>query len=195
MGSPLGWLRKNLDDFPHQPFLIPDSERVAQYRERLAQGGPALTVGICWRSMMLDVKRAKYFSALDSWGAVLKTPGVRFVNLQYGDCSEELKRAEALHGIKIDVIEGLNLKDDIDGAAAASAAVDLVISAPTAAAAVAAAVGTEVWYLTAGRTWPQLGTDEYPWYRKAPVFAPEKFGDWTSLMPRVADALKARAAK
>jgi hypothetical protein len=56
-------------------------------------------------------------------------------------------------------------------------------------------VGTEVWYLTAGRTWPQLGTDEYPWYRKAPVFAPEKFGDWTSLMPRVADALKARAAK
>ena len=54
------------------------------------------------------------------------------------------------------------------------AALDLVLSAPTAAAATAASVGAEVWFLTAGRTWPQLGTDEYPWYAKTQgVFAGE----------------------
>ncbi len=76
---------------------------------------------------------------------------------------------------------------DIDGGAALSAALDLVISAPTAAAAPAA--GTEVWFLTAGRTWPQLGTDTYPWYRETRVFSPEKFGDWKSVMPEISNAL------
>ncbi len=139
--------------------------------------------------MMLGAKRAKYYSALDAWGPILKVRGVTFVNLQYGDCADELARAAERHGVEIKVIDGLDLKNDIDGAAALSAALDLVVSAPTAAAATAASVGAEVWFLTAGRTWPQLGTDEYPWYRKSRVFSPEKFGDWNELIPRVGSAL------
>ena len=88
------------------------------------------------------------------------------------------------YGVTIHQIEGLDLQDDIDGAAALSAALDLVLSAPTAAAATAASVGAEVWFLTAGRTWPQLGTDEYPWYARHRVLSPEKFGDWAALMPQ-----------
>ncbi len=192
MGTPLGWLRTQITDFRHEAFLQPDPQRIQQFRDELS--GPELKVGICWRSMMIDPKRAKYYSALDCWGPVLKTPGVHFVNLQYGDCAEELKRAEEQHGVKIKTIDGLDLKDDLDGAAALSAAVDLVISAPTASAAAAGAVGTETWFLTAGRTWPQLGTDEFPWYRKSRAFTPEKFGDWTGLMPAVAEALQNRKA-
>jgi hypothetical protein len=195
MGTPLCVLRKRLEDFPHQAFLTPDPERVAKFRELLQAGGSGPTVGICWRSMMLDVKRAKYYSALDMWGPILKTPGVRFVNLQYGTCEDELARARELHGVDVQVIDGLDLTNDIDGAAALSAALDLVISAPTAAAACAASVGTEVWFLTAGRTWPQLGTDEYPWYRKSHVFSPEKFGDWNELIPRIGERLAAFASR
>jgi hypothetical protein len=139
--------------------------------------------------MKMDVKRKKYYSALDIWGPILKTPGVTFVNVQYGDCADELKHASDLHGVKINVIEDLDLKNDIDGAAALSAALDLVISAPTAAAATSGAVGTETWFLTAGRTWPQLGTDEFPWYAKSAVISPDKFGDWEALMPKAAAKL------
>ncbi|HEY5338959.1 MAG TPA: tetratricopeptide repeat protein [Rhizomicrobium sp.] len=190
MGSALQHLRTKLDDFRHESFLSADPVRVADYRAQLEAIGPGPYVGICWRSMMIDGKRRKYYSALDDWGAVLKTPGVTFVNVQYGDCREELARAEERHGVKIHAIDGLDLKNDIDGAAALSAALDLVISAPTAAAAVAAGAGTEVWFLTAGRTWPQLGTDEYPWYRATRVFNPKKFGDWHSLMPTVSEQLR-----
>jgi hypothetical protein len=143
--------------------------------------------------MMLGAKRAKYFASVDAWGPVLQTPGVTFINLQYGDCGEEIARAEEKFGVKIHTMEGLDLRDDIDGAAALCAALDLVLSAPTAAAATAASVGTDVWFLTAGRTWPQLGTDEYPWYARTRVLSPEKFGDWASLMPRAAAELKAFA--
>src|SRR6185437_8900569 len=143
-------------------------------------------VGVCWRSMMMTGKRGKYYSALDEWGPILKIPGVTFVNVQYGDCAHELVRAQDMHGVKIHTIPGLDLKQDIEGAAALSVALDLVISAPTAAAATSGSVGTDTWFLTAGRTWPQLGTEEFPWYRATKVLSPEKFGDWASLMPKVA---------
>jgi hypothetical protein len=193
MGSALPHYRKRLSDFPHQAFLVPDPTRVALFREQLASL-PGKKVGVCWRSMMLGAKRAKYFSPLGGWAPLLKTPGLSFINLQYGDCAEEIAQAAEQHGIHLHRIEGLDLVNDIDGAACLSAALDLVLSAPTAAAATAASVGTEVWFVTAGRTWPQLGTDEYPWYAKTRVFSPPAFGDWSSLMPPVAEEL-ARFAK
>jgi tetratricopeptide (TPR) repeat protein len=196
MGTPLQFLRKRVEDFPAEPLLLkPNRKRKEEFRRRLGASRNGPFVGICWRSMMQDIKRQKYFSPLDAWGAVLKTQGVTFVNVQYGECREDLARASAQHGVDIVAFEDLDLKNDIEGAAALSAALDLVISAPTAAAAIAAATGTEVWFLTAGRTWPQLGTDRFPWYAKTRVLSPQKFGDWDELMPRAALTLEAFAQR
>jgi tetratricopeptide (TPR) repeat protein len=194
MGSALQHYRKQLADFPHQAFLTPDAARVETFRQALAKLGGGKKIGICWRSMMLGAKRAKYYSAIEAWEPILKTPGVQFVSLQYGDSAADIARVKDLFGIDIHVLDGLNLRDDIDGAAALSRAVDLVISAPTAAAATAASVGAKVWFLTAGRTWPQLGTEEYPWYADTKVHSPEKFGDWAQIMPAIAEKLAAFAA-
>ena len=86
------------------------------------QALPGKKVGICWRSMMLGAKRAKYYSPLEGWGPILKTPGVSFVNLQYGDCAEELARAQE-HVRRRPSIRSKAwiCSDDIDGAAALSA--------------------------------------------------------------------------
>lgn len=193
LGSALAHLRQSLDDFPGKAFLTPDPSRVAQFRAALA-ARPGLKVGICWRSMLINAQRRKYFSAIDAWRDILAVPGVSFVNLQYGDARAEIDRAKALFGVEIAELEGLDLKNDLDGAAALSAACDLMISAPTAAAALAGAVGTEVWFLTAGPVWPQLGTDHYPWYRASRVFSPATFGDWPEVLPRLAADLAERAA-
>jgi tetratricopeptide (TPR) repeat protein len=189
MGTPFRYLRKSLADFPRQAFLKADPERRAAYRARLEALGPGPYVGICWRSMVMGAKRGKYYSAIDAWGPVLKLPGVTFVNLQYGEVADELARAKETHGITIHNFADLNLKNDLDGAAALTDACDLVISAPTAAAALAGAVGQKTWFLVASRVWPQLGTEEYPWYRDSRVFACENFAAWDSLFPRVATAL------
>jgi tetratricopeptide (TPR) repeat protein len=195
MGSALQFYRKSLSDFRGEAFLAPDAAQVQKYHAELAKLGKGPYVGICWRSMMMALKRAKYYSPIEMWGPVLKTPGITFVNLQYGDSAADIASAKEAFGIDIHVIDELDLKNDIDGGAALSAALDLVISAPTSAAALSGAVGTETWILTAGRTWPQLGTDRYPWYRAAPVFSPRKFGDWNSLMPEVGAALAEFAAR
>jgi tetratricopeptide (TPR) repeat protein len=189
LGTPLVFFRKKVADFPREAFLVPDVARRTQYRQRLAAFGPGPVIGVCWRSMLINAKRKKYYGGIESWAPILTAAGATFVNLQYGDCREELERARQELGLTIHTLGDLDLKNDIDGAAALSAACDLVISAPTAAAALAGAVGTETWFLVAGRVWPQLGTDHYPWYGKSRVFAPLAFGDWDGLAIEVRGAL------
>jgi tetratricopeptide (TPR) repeat protein len=194
IGTPLHLFRKTVADFPREAFLKADAEKRARFRARLAEIGPGPYVGVCWRSMVMGAKRGKYYSAIDSWGPVLNTPGVTFVNLQYGDVAPELEHAREKFGIAIHHFEDVNLRNDLDGAAALTDACDLVISAPTAAAAMAGALGRETWFMAAGPVWPQLGTDHYPWYRSTRVFACKKFADWGTLMPEVARALDEFAA-
>ena len=190
IGTPLHVFRKSVSDFPGEAFLKADPEKSASFRARLHAAGPGPYVGICWRSMVMGAKRAKYYSLIDAWEPVLTVPGITFVNLQYGEVASELALAREKFGIDIVNFDDLNLKDDLDGAAALTDACDLAISAPTAVAAMAGALGRETWLLTASRVWPQLGTDHYPWYRDSRVFAPEKFAEWDTLMPRLADALR-----
>lgn len=195
MGSAIRHFRKTVADFPHQAFLTPDTERTQRFAHALrADGYDGPLVGICWRSMMLTQKRSKYYSSLEDWGPIFSTPGLRFVNLQYGTCEDELAAAEAQHGIKIHrpQIDGVkhDLTKDIDGNAALSAALDLVISAPTSVAATAAVVGTETWFLLSGNGWPQMGTREYPWYPKTRTFASQTFGEWNNTIATLAEELQ-----
>ncbi|HEX4105023.1 MAG TPA: tetratricopeptide repeat protein [Rhizomicrobium sp.] len=193
MGTALQYYRDDLAKFPHKAFLVPDETRVAEFRSRLA-ALPGKKVGICWRSMMTGAKRAKYFAGIENWGPVFATPGVSFVNIQYGDCAAEIRHAEEIFGITIHQIDGLDLKNDIDGSAALCAALNLVLSAPTAAAHTAASVGAKTWFLAAGQGWPQLGTAEYPWYPDTKVFWPEKQGNWEEVITRFAAELADFAA-
>ena len=98
MGSALQYYRKSLADFPRKPFLVPDPARVAEYKKQMATL-PGKKVGICWRSMLMTGKRAKYFSPIDAWGDLLQTPGITFVNLQYGDSAPDIARAEEKFGV------------------------------------------------------------------------------------------------
>ncbi len=54
-----------------------------------------------------------------------------FVNLQYGNVTAELQSAEEKFGVTIHNFGDLDLRNDLDGAAALTDACDLVISAPT----------------------------------------------------------------
>ena len=190
MGVPLKYLRNSIDAFGSQRiFLKPDSIRFRHWQDRLAALGPGPYIGICWRSMLVNTQRKKFYSALELWRPLLDRHEYKFINLQYGNCREELDFMREKFGVIVHNFEDLDLKNNLDDNAALCAALDLVISAPTAAAALAAGTGTETWFLTAGRVWPQLGTDHYPWYQNTRVISPERFGDWESVIAQAATAL------
>ena len=75
-----------------------------------------------WKSLKQDGARLRYYSPFEQWAAVLACRGVVFVNLQYGDCAEELAAAKRDFGVEIWSPPGIDLKQALDDVAALACA-------------------------------------------------------------------------
>jgi len=189
MAAPLRRFRRTLKAFPDRPgFLTADPRRIDHWRAILA-GRPGLKVGVLWKSLKLDGARLRYFSPFEQWRPVLETPGVSFVNLQYGDCQAELGQAREALGVEIWQPPEIDLKDNLDDVAALCSGLDLVLGPPNATTNIAAACGAAVWMISTPGAWSLLGTDRHPWYPQVRVFAPDRFNQWAPVMHDVAEAL------
>jgi tetratricopeptide (TPR) repeat protein len=194
-GNLARWFRPSASSFPaHSGFLTPDTVRQAHWRDWLAQLGTGLKVGIAWRSMKRGRERNNYYTDLAQWGSILRTPGIDFVNLQYGDCREELEEARKLFGVDIHEAPGLNLKDDLDEAAALTRALDLVLGPKTSVTAMAGAVGRPTWLLNLDCDWTMLGTDHVPWFPSVEVFRKGWGEPWEPMLAEVAGRLAKKQA-
>ncbi|MGF1463743.1 MAG: tetratricopeptide repeat protein [Maricaulaceae bacterium] len=194
MGSMVRFLRRGLSDFPNRVgYLTPDPDRVAAIKAQLDALGSGVKVGLAWRSMVMNAQRSKFFSPFERWGPVLKTPGAKFVSLQYGDTSEDLAFAKERFGATVHVLEDLDLKDDLEGVAALGAALDLFIGPMNASTNLGAACGGNVWFVGHASHWPFHSTARMPWYPQARVFSPRRFGDWTGVMRDIGGELAREA--
>ncbi|MFM8374767.1 MAG: flagellar protein FlbA, partial [Phenylobacterium sp.] len=132
------------------------------------------------------------FAPFQAWGPVLRTPGVTFVNLQYGDCGDELGMARRDFGAHIVTPPGIDLRADLDDLTALAGAVDLVIGVSNATFNLAAAAGVPCWLIAAPDAWTTLGTERYPWYPQARLYSCKRFGEWDAVMAAIARDLGAR---
>ena len=189
IGSLLRRFRPTLESFPDRPrYLTPDPARVEHWRAQLA-ALPGPKVGLLWKSLVSNGARHRFFSPFEQWAPVLATPGVTFVNLQYGDCAEEIAEARRVLGVDIWTPPGIDLKQDLDDVAALCCALDLVVGPSNASTCLAGACGAPLWLVSTPGAWPMLGTDRYPWYPQARVFRPPAFGQWAVAMEAIAQAL------
>jgi Tfp pilus assembly protein PilF len=181
--------RTTLAAFPRDGgFLVPDSRRVAHWRQVLQESGSGPYVGLLWKSMNMAGARRRHYSPLELWRPVLETPGVRFINLQYADAEEDLAAARA-RGWDIWTPPGIDLKKDLDDLAALCSALDAVMGPSTATTNVAGAVGARVFLSAGPGSWTGFGSDQAPCYPSARVFHARQFGQWEPVMQQMADAL------
>ena len=192
IASPLREFRRSVDAYPpREGFLEADPARVAYWRT-LVEALPGPKIGLLWKSAVSRDARHRYFSPFAQWEPVLTQPGVTFVNLQYGDCSEEIAFVKQAWGVDIWTPPGIDLQQDLDDVAALSCAMDLILGFSNATLNIGAACGAPAWLITVPGAWTRLGTtDSYPWYPQTRVFKLEKFGDWSPVMTEVGAALAA----
>lgn len=190
LAEPVRQFRLDLSDFPERPegFLKPDPARVEHWRKVLSDL-PGAKVGLLWTSLVINTHRQKYYTAFDQWEPLLRTPGVSFINLQYGDRAADLELAREKFGIEIFQPPGIDLKNDLDEVAALSRALDLVIGISNASFNIAAGCGVPSWLVTSKISWPRLGTDRYPWYSQVRVFEAADYNDWGGVMDDLSAAL------
>ena len=142
MGSLGSIYRDAPEKFPRIPgYLIPDPDRRSHFAGRVQSLGEGPKVGICWRSGLAGAFRNDYYTSIRELGPMLKIPGITFVNLQYDVRDEEIQEAKSRFGVDLHSLEGLNLKDDLDGAAALTASLDMVVSAATSVSCMGGALG------------------------------------------------------
>lgn len=196
MASLLREFRRSTSAFPDRAaFLTPDPERVAHWRRELAKAPAGVKVGLLWKSNIQNGARHRFFSPFTDWAPVLKAEGLTLVNLQYGDCSEEIAQAERDHGVSIWTPPGIDLKQDLDDVAALCCAMDLVVGFSNATMNLAAACGAPAWLISVPGAWTRLGTARYPWYPQVRTFTTPAFGNWTPVMEAVGEAIDAFVAE
>jgi len=190
IGTPLRKFRRTLDAYPAKGgYLKPDPGRVAHWREVLKTAPSGPRVGLLWKSMSLQGSRRLNFSPFDAWAPVLKTPGISFINLQYGDCDTELAMARKEFGVDIWTPPGIDLKQDLDDLAALCCAHDLILGFSNATTSLAGAAGAPLWLIAAAGAWTSVGSDRYPWYPQARLYKQPYSGEWPVVMQQVADDL------
>ncbi len=164
-GSLPAIFRNEITDFPAEnSFLRPNEARQAAYRAELDKRGPGLKVGLAWRSRDMAAGRQRFYTKLPDWAALFNRDDLHLVNLQYDNAKEEIAHANETLGANIHVVADLDLMNDLDGAAALTASLDLVISASTSVADMAGALGIPTYTYGAYRHPMCLGTDVFPWY-------------------------------
>lgn len=191
VGSLPGIFRKTIKSFENKnPYLIVNENLRSDFQRKINNISlNKLKIGICWRSGYLNPERNFDYTKLIDWGPIFNIKNIDFINLQYSECEQELQEAESLFDVKIIRWPDLDLKNDFDSTGALIANLDLVVTVGTAVNPLSASIGTPV-YLMAGKGWPNLGTDFYPWFNNVTCFLPKTTGGISSCIPDVASAIQ-----
>ncbi|MBY0511393.1 MAG: tetratricopeptide repeat protein [Rhodospirillaceae bacterium] len=186
-------LRPDLASFPSQRgYLTADPALSRKLRAAYQAGGDDKLVGIAWHSANPTAESQKSIP-LEAWTPLLAIPGIRFINLQYGDHRKDAKTLRDAAGREIIADNAVDALNDIDRFAAQVAAMDHVVSVSNTAVHVAGALGVptstmipaafgRIWYWFHDRT-------DSPWYPTMTLFRQRAPGEWGPTLAAVAQDL------
>jgi hypothetical protein len=173
------------------PYLSADPELVARWRADLA-GVDGFKIGIAWQgSRSFDLDRWRSIP-LAQFAPLARLPGVRLISLQKGFGSEQVALVD------FPVLDIAGRLDEVAGPFLDTAAVirnlDLVVTANTAIAHLAGALGVPVWLaLQFSPDWRWLrDRDDSPWYPTMRLFRQTAIGQWSDVFKRIAKAIPPR---
>ncbi len=196
--------RSDFASFPrHDGYLKADPDKAAELRARYeALAGGRRIVGISWRSNNEFSGEAKS-TALTDMAPLLQASGVMFVNLQYGDCTDELMQVREQLNVEVIQDPAVDPLVDMDMFFAQVAALDLVLSTSNTTAHVAGSQNIPVWVLLPhgkGVAWYWfLRRADSPWYPSARLIRADHRLEpgqarWLELAERTATELTSWAA-
>lgn len=193
-GNPGRWFRPNLASFPDRAsYLVADESQRQTLRNRYLERENDFLVGISWYSKNVSIGEQKSMT-LQDLRPLLEMPDTTFINLQYGDTSEERKAFASETGLDIYHDDGVDQMADLDIFASQVAAMDMVVTISNTTAHMAGALGiptllmlgtVPLWYWLMER-------EDNPWYPSFSLIRQQERGDWQGVVERARKELAAR---
>jgi len=166
-------------------YLAAEVDRVAAWRERLGQTGLRIGVAYAGNSAVPGAEGKAFAPAMLK--ELSQIAGVRLINLQKGGAHDV--------DFALECFDGMDAAGAFVDTAAIMENLDLVISADSAPAHLAGALGVPCW--TALKFVPDwrwlLNRSDTPWYPAMTLFRQQAQGDWGSVFGPMATALRAGA--
>lgn len=195
MGALGRHFRRNSEDLPAAAdgYLKADTARADALRASLCGPGERL-IGLSWKSKNAKFGEAKSLGLVD-FLPLLRLPGVRFVNLQYGDTAAETADLRDRFGIDVQTCASVDNFSDIDGLAALIEACDFVVTTSNTTVHIAGALGkTTLMILTYGGDilwyWGNRRDGRSLWYPSVRMVAQGSLDD----LPETVEELSRQAA-
>jgi ADP-heptose:LPS heptosyltransferase/Flp pilus assembly protein TadD len=188
----------------HIPYLHAQPALVESWKQKL-ENNAQLKVGICWRAKQIgfieDFKHTRRSITLEHFANLLNAQNVAFYNLQKDADANELQTIN-MHGVKTFDVDFDESNGRFMDTAAVIMNLDLIITADTCTAHLAAALGKDVWLIlpfTAEWRWlpgdeKYNKTDRTPWYpHNMRLFKQRVPGDWKSVINEIKRELVTRS--
>lgn len=163
---------------PRQAYLTCDPIKSAEVKARyLAGTNTRKLVGLSWASPNAEAARQKGMR-IEDWEALLRTPGITFVNLQYGSDRGAMAALAKRSGAILIDDPTVDPSGSLDMVADQIAAMDLVIAVSNTTAHIAGGLGKEAWVLVPplglGSMWYWFAArTDSPWYQSVSLIRRE----------------------
>jgi tetratricopeptide (TPR) repeat protein len=192
IGSLSKFFRNRVEDFPERgAYLMPHPKLVEKWKKRLAGLNDGLKIGISWRGGTEPSVIQKASIPLLDWKPLLVL-NASFINLQYGDVSDEIAIVNDQAAAPIHDWPDNDPLADIDSQAALISCLDLVITVDNATVHLCGALGTKAWVLLEQIPewrWSEAFGDTSPFYRSIRLFRQKRRFEWGDVMDRAAQSL------
>jgi len=164
-----------------RPYLKPNADINSKIRLENDVFGAKWVCGVSWKSQNKSFGIEKSVH-LDDLGEIFLMAGVEFVNLQYGDVSEDIQYLEKKFNIKIRQAKNLDLFNNIEGLLSLVDCCDFVITSSNINAHLAGAIGKKGAVIVPsgrGKFWYWHSDSGVSlWYPSLKIFDQGTIGDW-----------------
>jgi tetratricopeptide (TPR) repeat protein len=138
--------RNDLKDFNKKPYLKIIKEDNDQIIESLSKMKSKYKIGISWKSFQNNYGSSKSIS-LETLKPILNRSEINFINLQYGNVANEIKKFVNQHSISITTLQNIDLFNDLSKICALLKNLDIFITVSNSTAHLAGALGVKTWLI------------------------------------------------
>jgi len=186
------FFRATIDSIPGKPSIITADPDLTRKKRAAYRGDDDVTlVGVSWLSTNRELGKDKAID-LARFSALPLGPGVRLIDLQYGDTTEQRAAFERETGHAILHDDDFDQLQDLESFAAQVAAMDAVVSVSSTTAHFAGGLGVPAFVMlnTAPLHYWFLDREDSPWYPSLRLFRQRQRGQWDDVLAAVGEALQ-----
>ena len=169
--------RNSINDFPKKNEVEAEKNQIDQIKNYLKKIDSNKKIGIAWKSKRYFFGEGKSLN-LEELEPILSLKNFTFINLQYGEIAEDLKKLKEKTGLELINIKEVDLFNDFEKISALLKSLDLFITVGNSTAHLSGALNVKTWLIKPKsyalfHYWHQP-KNFTPWYPSIEIFEQTK---------------------